>query len=147
MSTSAIVAAVRQAAEKFPEKIAVIAGEQQVSYSELIRRAQSAGAHIAKQAEGENVGIFLPNSLDFAPSFLGALWAGKTVAVLPRLAPALLLKFMFAEARLTTIFTSADLAPKLAEAGVTHAVLDADYPTMSDFAPQPRNHEAAVLLY
>jgi long-chain acyl-CoA synthetase len=147
MSTSAIVAAVRQAAEKFPEKVALIAGEQQVSYSELIRRAQSAGAHIAKQAEGENVGIFLPNSLDFAPSFLGALWAGKTVAVLPTLAPAPLLKFMFAEARLTTIFTSADLAPKLAEAGVPHVVIDIEYPTMSDFALQPRGHDTAVLLY
>src|ERR1035438_7840636 len=83
MSTSEIVAEVRQAAEKFPEKVAVIAGEQPVIYSELIRRAQSAGAHIAQQAAGENVGIFLPNSLDFPPYVLGALWAGKTVAVLP----------------------------------------------------------------
>jgi len=147
MNTSAIVAAVREVAGKFSDKVALIAGEQPISYSELVRRAQSAGAHIAQQAAGESVGIFLPNSLDFAPYFLGALWAGKTVAVLPTLAPAPLLKFMFAEARLTTIFTSADLAPKLAEAGVTHAVLDAGYPTMSDFAPQPRNHEAAVLLY
>jgi long-chain acyl-CoA synthetase len=147
MSTSAIVTAVREAADKSPDKVALIAGEQQVSYSELIRRAQSAGAHIAQHAAGENVGIFLPNSLDFPPYFLGALWAGKTVAVLPTLAPAPLLKLMFAEARLTTIFTSADLAPKLVEAGVPHAVIDNSYPTMSDFAPQPRNHEAAVLLY
>jgi long-chain acyl-CoA synthetase len=54
---------------------------------------------------------------------------------------------MFAQARLTTIFTSADLAPKLAEAGVPYAVLDAIYPTVSDFVPQPRSHDAAVLLY
>ena len=134
MSTSAIVAAVRESAEKFPDKPALIAGEQQISYSELIRRAQSAGARIAQQATGDNVGIFLPNSLDFAPYVLGALWAGKTVAVLPTLAPAPLLKFMFAEAHLTTIFTSADLAPKFAEAGMPHAVLNAAYPTMSDFA-------------
>jgi len=147
MNTSAIVAEVRQVAEKFPEKVALIAGEQQVSYSELIRRSQSTGGHIATQAAGENVGIFLPNSLDFAPSFLGALWAGKTVAVLPTLAPAPLLKFMFAEARLTTIFTSADLAPKLVEAGVPHVVIDIEYPTMSDFALQPCGHDTAVLLY
>ncbi len=147
MSTSAIVAEVRESAEKFPDKPALVAGEQQIGYSELIRRAQSAAAHIAHQAAGDTVGIFLPNSLDFAPYVLGALWAGKTVAVLPTLAPAPLLKFMFAEASLTTIFTSADLAPKLAEAGVPHAVLDAAYPTMSDFAPQSRTHEAAVLLY
>src|SRR5271167_2866405 len=124
MNSSAIVAAVRESARRYPEKAALIAGEQQVSYSELLRRVQSASAHIAQQAAGDNVGIFLPNSLDFAPYFLGALWAGKTVAVLPTLAPAPLLKFMFAEARLTAIFTSADLAPRLAEAGVPHAVLD-----------------------
>jgi long-chain acyl-CoA synthetase len=147
MEPSAIVAAVRETAAKVPAKIALIAGEQQLTYAELIRQAQSAGAHMAQQADGDNVGIFLPNSLDFALYFLGALWAGKTVAVLPTLAPAPLLKFMFAQARLTTIFTSADLAPKLAEAGVLYAVLDATYPTVSDFAPQPRSHDAAVLLY
>src|SRR5664279_4740 len=147
MNTSAIVAAVREVAGKFSDKVALIAGEQPISYSELVRRAQSAGAHIAQQAAGESVGIFLPNSLDFAPYFLGALWAGKTVAVLPTLAPAPLLKFMFAEARLTTIFTSADLAPKLAEAGVPHAIIDTTYPTISDFALQPRTRESAVLLY
>jgi len=147
MEPSAIVAAVGETAAKVPDKIALIAGEQQLTYAELIRRAQSAGAHMAQQADGENVGIFLPNSLDFALCFLGALWAGKTVAVLPTLAPAPLLKFMFAQARLTTIFTSADLAPKLAEAGVPHALLDSTYPTMSDFVLQPRAREAAVLLY
>src|SRR5271166_598307 len=147
MDPSAIVAAVREAAEKFPEKIALMAAEQQLTYSDLIGRAQSAGAYIAQRAAGDNVGIFLPNSLDFPPYVLGALWAGKTVAVLPTLAPVPLLKFMFAEARLTTIFTSADLAPKLAEAAVPHAVLDVSYPTMPGFAPQPRKGAAAVLLY
>jgi len=147
MNSSAIVAAVREVAETFPAKTALIAGQQQISYAELLRRAQAAGAHIAQQAAGENVGILLPNSLDFAPYFLGALWAGKTVAVLPTLAPAPLLKFMFAEAQLTTIFTSADLAANLAEAGIPRAAIDTIYFTMSDFAPQPRNHEAAVLLY
>jgi long-chain acyl-CoA synthetase len=147
MKTSAILAAVRRSADEFRDKPALIAGEQHVTYSELIRRSQSAGAHIAQHAAGDNIGIFLPNSLDFAPYFLGARWAGKTVAVLPTLAPAPLLKFMFAEARLATVFTSADLAPKLGEAGVPHSILDASYPTASDFQPQPQAAEAAVLLY
>jgi long-chain acyl-CoA synthetase len=147
MNTSAIVAAVRYSAAKFPGKAALIAGDQPICYSQLLRRTQSAAAHIAKQASGDNVGVFLPNSLDFAPYVLGALWAGKTVAVLPTLAPAPLLKFMAAEARLAMVFTSSDLAPKLVEADVTHSVLDGAYPSASDFEPQPRNHEAAVLLY
>jgi long-chain acyl-CoA synthetase len=147
MTSSTIVAAIRTTAERLPDKAAVIAGEQQISYSELIRRSHSAAAHIAQHASGTNVGVFLPNSLDFAPYFLGALWASKTVAVLPTLAPAPLLKFMSAEARLAMIFTSAELAPKLAEAGVVHKVIDTAYPTSSDFTPQPHNDDAAVLLY
>src|SRR5271165_4739448 len=147
MSTSSIVAAVRASAERHPEKSALIFGDRQTTYAELIRQAQSAAAQIARQATGDSVGILLPNSLDFAPYVLGALWAGKTVAVLPTLAPAPLLKFMAAEARLSTVFTSPELAAKLAEAGVPHAVLDASYPTVSDFALQPRSQQAAVLLY
>ena len=147
MSISAIVTAVRASAERFPEKAALIAGEQQISYSELIRRSQSAASHIAQHAAGAAVGVFLPNSLDFAPYFLGSLWAGKTVGVLPTLAPAPLLKFMAAEARLAMIFTSAELAAKLVEAGVPHEVIDTAYPTASDFSSQPRHEDAAVLLY
>jgi long-chain acyl-CoA synthetase len=147
MSSSAIVAAVRASAAKYPEKIALIFAGQQITYAELVRRAQSAGAQIAREAAGESVGLFLPNSLDFAPYFLGALWAGKTVAVLPTLAPAPLLKFMTAEARLAMVFTSTEMAPRLAEAGVAHSVLDSAYPTASDFDLQPRTQQAAVLLY
>src|SRR6516162_4173564 len=147
MTSSTIVAAIRATAERLPDKAALIAGEQRISYSELIRRSHSAAAHIAQHASGTNVGVFLPNSLDFTPYFLGALWAQKTVAVLPTLAPAPLLKFMSAEARLAMIFTSAELAPKLAEAGVAHKVIDTAYPTASDFTPQPHHDDAAVLLY
>ncbi len=147
MSTSAILAAVLKSAERYADRIALICGEEKVSYSELVRRTQAAAAHIAKSAPGENVGIFLPNSIHFPPHALGALWAGKIVAVLPTLAPAPLLKLMFAEAKLTTVFTSSDLAPRLAEAGVPYLPIDPTYPSANDFALQTRPHEAAVLLY
>ena len=144
---SAIVAAVQKSAERYPERAALVAGEQQLNYSELMRRAQSAASHIAEEAAGDNVGILLPNSLDFAPYFLGGLWAGKTVAVLPTLAPAPLLKFMSAEAKLAAVFTSSDLASKLVEAGVPHVAIQTDYPTAEDFTLRSRDHQAAVLLY
>ena len=147
MGTSAIVAAVLKSAERYADRTALICGEDKLSYSELVRRAQSAAAHIAKLAPGENVGIFLPNTIHFSPHILGALWAGKIVAVLPTLAPAPLLKLMFAEAKLTTVFTSADLAPRLAEAGVPYVLIDPAYPPANAFALQSRPHEAAVLLY
>ncbi len=147
MSTSAILAAVLKSAERYADRTALICGEDKLSYSELVRRAQSAAAHIAKLAPGESVGIFLPNSIHFSPHVLGALWAGKIVAVLPTLAPAPLLKLMFTEAKLTTVFTSVDLAPRLAEAGVPYVLIDPTYPPADDFALQPRPNEEAVLLY
>ena len=147
MQPSAIIAAVIAAAKCYPERIAVLAGEERVPYSELIRRAQSAGSHISKSAAGAQVGLLLGNSIEFPPEVLGMLWAGKTVAVLPTLAPAPLLKFMFAEAHLATVFTSQEWAPKLAEAGLPHVLIDTTYPDTKEFAPQPRANEAAVLLY
>ena len=147
METSAIVSAVRAMADRYPTRRAVIAGDEEISYSELVRRAQSAAAYIAANAAGDNVGLFLSNTIHFPAQVFGALWAGKTVAVLPTLAPPPLLKFMFAEAGLTTVFTSEELAPRLAEAGVPHVLLDTGYPTAADFAPQARSREAAVLLY
>lgn len=147
MSPSAIVRAVLKAAERYPDRAALIAGAEQLSFAELVRRAQSAAASIARQAPDDNIGIFLPNSLHFPPQVLGALWAGKTVAVLPTLAPLPLLKLMFAEAKLAIVFTSVDLAPRLAEAGVPHVLIDPAYPSAPEFAPQARKAEAAVLLY
>ncbi len=147
MSPSAIVEAVVKAAERYPDRAALIAGAEQVSFADLVRRAQSAASYIARQTPEDNVGIFLPNSVQFPPQVLGALWAGKTVAALPTLAPLPLLQLMFAEAKLATVFTSEDLAPRLAEAGVPHIVIDTAYPPAPEFAPQPRKNEAAVLLY
>ncbi len=147
MSTSAIVEAIRKASERDPRRVALIAGAEQVRFAELVRRTQSAAASIASQAPEGNVGIFLPNSLDFPPQVLGALWAGKTVAVLPTLAPIPLLKLMFAEAKLSTVFTSEDLAPRLAEAGVPYILIDTAYPSAPEFGPQSREDEAALLLY
>ena len=147
MSTSAIVEAVLRAAERFPDRAALIAGAEQISYTELVRRAQSAAAHIAAQSPADNVGIFLPNSLHFPPQVLGALWAGKTVAVLPTLAPPPLLKLMFAEAKLATVFTSEDLAPRLAEVGVPHVLIDTAYLSTPKFDRQMQKNDAAVLLY
>jgi long-chain acyl-CoA synthetase len=146
MSTSAIVAAFLSAAERFPEKSALIAGDQPLTYSELVRRTESAAEFISANASGESVGILLPNSLEFPPYVLGGLWAGKTVAVLPTLAPPPLLKYMFAQAGLSTVFTSPEFAPRLDEAGVPHVLLG-EPPSTGKPPLQPRTQPAAILLY
>ncbi len=146
MPESAIVAAARRSAARVPERAAVVAGETRISYAELERRAAAAAAAVAEKARGDIVGLFLPNSPAFVWTLLGALQAGKTVAVLPTLAPPPLLALMAAEAGLQTIITAGELAPRLAESKAApllaeQMAADAHRPSAS------RAHDAAVLLY
>jgi len=148
MPESAIVAAVRATAARVPARIALVAGDQTLTYAELEQRAAAAAAHIAEQTRGDIVGLLFANTPAFAWTFLGALWAGKTVAVLPTLAPPPLLKLMAAEAGLASVLTSSELAARLAEAGVTPLVADAIPSGLSRELPLAnRTHAAAVLLY
>ncbi|MFQ5723228.1 MAG: class I adenylate-forming enzyme family protein, partial [Terriglobia bacterium] len=148
MAESAIVAAVRTAVVRVPERPAVIGSEQALSFAELERRSAAAAPHIARHARGDIVGLLLPNTPAFVWSLLGALWAGKTVAVLPTLAPPPLLKVMAAEAGLETVLTSSELAARLAEAKGTPLVVDQiPSATNREVAPANRPQAAAVLLY
>lgn len=148
MSESAIVAAVRAQAARTPERVAVVSGEQALTYAELELAAAAAAAHISAHSRGEVVGLLLPNTPEFLSAFLGALWAGKTVAVLPTIAPPPLVKLMAAEARLETVVTSAELASRLAEVNLSSLTIPATPAAGPTAIPLvSRAQEAAVLLY
>jgi len=148
MPESAIVAVVRGQVARVPARTAVVAGEETLRYDELERQASAAAAQIAEKAKGDFLGLLLPNTLDAIPAFLGGLWAGKTVAMLPTIAPPPLLKLMAAEAKLVTVLTNPALAPRLSEAGLEPLLVDLKAPADgSDFPLQPRPQPAAVLLY
>jgi len=149
MTESTILAAVRAAAARRPEATAVVAPRETLTYAALERRAAAVAAQLAGMA-GDVVGLLHPNSPGFAAGLLGALWAGKTVAVLPWIAPAPLLKVMAAEAGFRALLAAEELAPRGAEAGLEvivgpppgePAVRAPDPPLV------PRVHDAAVLLY
>jgi long-chain acyl-CoA synthetase len=126
----------------------LISGEQVLSYSEVERRAGLAAAKVARYARGEIIGLLLPNTPEFVWTLLGALWAGKTVAVLPIVAPPALLELMAAEAGLESVLTTAGLAPRLAAAKVTPLVLEPQpVPESRELPLSSRAHDAAVLLY
>ena len=148
MPESDIVAALRAAASRVPDRAALIGSSETLTYAELEGRAAAAAAYITDRACGDIVGLFLPNTPAFAWTLLGALWAGKTVAVLPTLAPPPLLNLMAAEAGLETVLTSSELLPRLAEAKATLLAVD----ELPSVAPRERPlasrpQAAAVLLY
>ncbi len=145
---SSIVAAVRTAASRRATHPALVAGDQAISYGELERRSAMVAAHISAHSPGSVIGILLPTAPCFAWAFLGALWAGKTVAVLPTLAPAPLLRPMAAGAGVAGVLTSPELAPPIAEAGLQPIIVD-QIPSYSGVEPPlaQRSDDAGVLLF
>jgi long-chain acyl-CoA synthetase len=148
MSASAIVSNFRQTASRFPDKAAIICGDLVISYSQLESQAAAAAASIAERVKGDMVAILIPNSPVFAPVLLGALWAGKTIAVLPTLAPPQILKLMVGSVRAETVITTEEFVPRLMEAGLPCWLYE-DLP-VRDAASVPvtdRLRQAAVLLF
>jgi long-chain acyl-CoA synthetase len=148
MQTSAIVQRFREAASRYPDRPAIIGTEFSISYSELERRAASVARRIAERVPGPTVALLHTNSPHFAPLFLGARWAGKTVAVLPTLAPPPLLKLMAMETGVELVIASPEFEPAMAAVGMpcwvgdTSPEIDA-----SQYPPQSVSSEAAAVLY
>jgi long-chain acyl-CoA synthetase len=147
MTTSAIVAAVRHAAILHPEKLAIVGADTRITYARLEKRAAAAAQCIAAQVKSNRVGLLCPNSLQFVEIFLGALWAGKTVSVLPTLAPAPLLKLMSVESRLEAVIAPPELRPRLEEVGVPVLACETGEADPAQVKTAERGEEAAVILY
>ncbi|HUO59617.1 MAG TPA: AMP-binding protein, partial [Candidatus Acidoferrales bacterium] len=118
MKTSAIVQRFRQSAAKFPERYALANFEHQVNYKSLERKVAFCASKISENVKTDIVAMLMPNGFAFPELLLGALWAGKSVAVMPTLAPPQLLKLMMMEVRADKIVTSEEFVPRLVEAGV-----------------------------
>jgi long-chain acyl-CoA synthetase len=148
MPTSAIISAFRSVAARFPDKAALISCDQTVTYSQLEQQAAAAAREISTRVAGDTVALLIPNSLGFAPAFLGALWAGKTVAVLPTLAPPPILKLMAGSVGAGTVITSDEFIPRLVEAGIPCWLYESSATKEPAEVPLAEcSNEAAVLLF
>jgi long-chain acyl-CoA synthetase len=148
MKTSAILKRFQAAVSRYPDRQAIIGTEYSISYSELERRVASVAHRIADRVAGPTVALLYSNKPEFAPLFLGALWAGKTVSVLPTLAPPPLLKLMATETGVDLIITSEEFEPLLLGAGMPCWIGDASAEFEASQVPQQSNpSETAVLLY
>ncbi len=148
MSASAIVSKFRKTAAAFPDKPALISGELVISYSQLESQAAGAARAISERVKGDMVALLVPNSPAFAPILLGALWAGKSVAVLPTLAPPPIVKLMVGSVRAETVITTEEFVPRLVEAGIPCWLYEGSIADDPNSVPMmDRTREAAVLLF
>src|SRR6266567_4024463 len=145
---SAIVSRFRETASRFPDRPALIGPDQTISYRELESRVAAAAAAIRQHATADTVALLCPNTTAFPVLLLAAMWAGKTIAILPTLAPAPLLKMMAAEVGAELVITTEEFVPRLVELQVACWIGEANATADPNTVPvQPLAQEASILLY
>src|SRR3954453_10958224 len=100
-----------RAASENPGKIALIDGDRTLTWSELAQAVDrfAAGMTARSLSPGERLGLLVPNTIEFAVAYFGALRAG--LVALP----------------LTTAYTAEELAYQLADSTARLVVTDAEH--------------------
>ncbi|MFF1422985.1 amino acid adenylation domain-containing protein [Streptomyces sp. NPDC058280] len=102
-------------AERTPDAVAVVSGEQRISYAELNARANRFAHHLRSLGVGPEtvVASCLERSADAVVVLLGVLKSGGVYAPFDPRHPAERLDFMLADVGATTVVTSAEFAERL----------------------------------
>ncbi len=121
-----IPAMVAAQARRDPGAVAVIAGSERLSYSELVARAAEIGAALAARGvrPGDAVGVLAPRSVGLIAAQLGVLWAGAAYVPLDPLHPAARTGRALADAGARVALADPALAAEL-PAGIDRIGLDA----------------------
>jgi acyl-CoA synthetase (AMP-forming)/AMP-acid ligase II len=79
-----IAGALDVAAQRWGERIVIVEGDQRYAYAELRQRALRAAGAFTRLGvrKGDRVAICLPNGMDWAVAFFGAVYAGAVVVPL-----------------------------------------------------------------
>jgi amino acid adenylation domain-containing protein/non-ribosomal peptide synthase protein (TIGR01720 family) len=141
--------------ERMPDAVAVIFGEQQLSYRELDRRANRLANRLRRLGVGPDalVGICLQRSVELIVALLGVLKAGGGYVPLDPGYPRERLAFMLRDARAGVLLTQRTLAEVIEAVGARVLLLDdADEPELvagSDGPPTTgvRPDHVAYVIY
>ncbi|MBW4617798.1 MAG: amino acid adenylation domain-containing protein [Cyanosarcina radialis HA8281-LM2] len=115
--------------EKTPNAIAVIFGEQKLTYQELDRKANHLACYLQQLGVKPEVlvGICVERSLDMVVGILGILKAGGAYVPLDPTYPQERLAFMLADSQAPVLVTQSHLLPNLPEHHAQVVCLDSDW--------------------
>ncbi|MFO1432623.1 MAG: amino acid adenylation domain-containing protein [Candidatus Competibacteraceae bacterium] len=114
-----------------PEAIAVVFGEEQLTYHELNTRANQLAQHLQTLGIGPGmlVGLCMERSLEMVVGLLGILKAGGAYVPLDPSYPPERLAFMLADAQTSVLLSQQHLVVRLPATPMTHRIcLDSDWP-------------------
>ncbi len=142
---------VEAAAARTPDAMAVVAGDEALTYADLDARANRLAHHLQARGVGPEVtvGVCLARSPELAIALLAVLKAGGACVPLDPSFPPERLAFMVDDAAVAAVLTSEDLASRLPSVAAPVVRLDTDAPGWADLpaSPPPRLIGPAHLAY
>lgn len=114
-------------AEQTPDAVAVVFGEQQLTYQQLNCRANQLAHYLQTLGAGPEVlvGICLDRSIEAIVSLLAVLKAGSAYLPLDPAYPKERLDFMLSDAQISVLLTQQNLVERLPDCGAKVICLDA----------------------
>src|SRR5919109_109848 len=128
--------------ERFPDNIAAVFGDEQLTYRELNQRANQLAHHLQTLGVGPEVlvGLCVERSLEMIVGLLGVLKAGGAYIPLDPGYPQERLAFMLEDSQAAVLLTQAALADNLPSVWALIVCLDADWELIAqECAENPDN--------
>ena len=152
ISEETLIESFEEQARRSPGAVAVIYGEERLSYRDLNERANRLGWYLREFGVGPDVvvGIFVERSVEMLVGLLGILKAGGAYLPLDPDHPAERLKYMVEDSRPALLLTRERLQQQIVDAGAQQVrCLDRDWETIEKLSAMnlPRNGSAENLAY
>jgi amino acid adenylation domain-containing protein/non-ribosomal peptide synthase protein (TIGR01720 family) len=121
-------------AERRPDAVAALFGDDELCYGELDRRANQLAHHLRHLGVGPDVvvGLCVERSLDMVVGVLGILKAGGAYLPLDPRYPVERLAYMLTDAKVSVLLTQEALVTRLPPSNAEQVRLDADWPRMAE---------------
>jgi len=113
-------------AHKTPDAVAVVFGDQRITYADLRRRANRLATYLRELGVGPDVlvGIYLPRSVEMIVALIAVLKAGGGYVPLDPAYPEERLRFILSDSNTAVLLTTSRLATTLAGCAVRVICLD-----------------------
>jgi len=135
--------------ERFPDNIAAVFGDEQLTYRELNQRANQLAHHLQTLGVGPEVlvGFCVERSLEMVVGLLGILKAGGAYIPLDPNYPPERLAMMLTDAQPLVLLSQNHLLDRLPNTSAKIVALDKDWATDQPLAPPPSTLKADNLAY